>query len=392
MSATTEPGISGVDESDESADTLRVAHVIGRLTIGGAEKHFVTLLNAIEAERRYAVMVSPEADGPDLASELESTIELRRIPVRKRSLPVDIIRLSRFFKQEKINVVHTHMFWSNLYGVVAAWLAGVPVIVTTEHGENRWKRGRHRWLERYVISRLAQKRFCVSPVILENRRDKDGVPGEKLELVANGTPLPEELASSDRSTAPVIGSIGRFVVQKNFPLFVDLVEALDRQGLSVDGLLAGDGPEMSVIRQRAADAGVEERIRLPGFTTDTDAFFRQLFCYVVTSSEEGQPVSLLEAMSYGLPIVATDVGAISKTLESGTEGIIVPPGDVAALADAVKRFVEDPEFASACGAAARRRVEREFSIGAVASRYGASYRGILDRRQKLAASGTSAHA
>ena len=100
------------------------------------------------------------------------------------------------------------MYAANLYGSLAAAIARVPVVVTSEHGENPWKKLHQRWLERHVISSIADMRFCVSPRILEIRRDRDGIPASKLKLMVNGTVLPEERVADIRNPVPVIGAVG----------------------------------------------------------------------------------------------------------------------------------------------------------------------------------------
>jgi glycosyltransferase involved in cell wall biosynthesis len=362
---------------------LRVAQIIGSLTVGGAERHFVNLLNALPAETKTAILVGAPQAGPSLASGLGADVTQRQVVIRKRSLWRDLRMLAAVLRELQCDVVHTHMFWANLYGSVAARMAGVPVVITTEHGENRWKHGYHRWLERAVISPRTDLRYCVSRSILEQRRDRDGVPASKLRLIGNGTPVPAPRQRSGANTPGLIGAVGRFVRQKNYPLLLDAVAELRRRGYAPRVCLLGDGPEMAALRDRIARLDLEPLVDMPGMDTNTDRWYRRFDYYVSSSDEEGQPVALLEAMSYGLPIVATDVGAISATLADGRDGLVVPRGDAAALADALARFLDDGELADRCGVAARRRVIEEFSIDAIAQKYLAGY------RQALAAGGAS---
>lgn len=362
---------------------LRVAQIIGCLQIGGAERHFVNLANALTCDVDLAIFVSSHGDGPALYDQLDSGIVQLQSTVRKRTAPRDIWRLARSLKRSRINAVHTHMYWASLYGAIAARLAGVPLIVSTEHGENRWKKWHHRWVERHVISRLADHRFCVSEAILAQRRDIDGVPDEKLGLIANGTAVPAKPACPWSNKTPVIGSIGRFVHQKNFGLIVDGIFELRRQGRDVRCILVGDGPEMNKIQSRVSYLGLDSIISLPGADTDTDRWFRKFDIYASSSLEEGQPLSLLEAMSYGLPIVATDVGAVSSTLRNAVDGIVVPRSNVADFAAALSHFLDDHDLAKQYGQSARERVSRKFSIDVVAAQYEAFYQQLLARKQKL---------
>jgi glycosyltransferase involved in cell wall biosynthesis len=179
----------------------------------------------------------------------------------------------------------------------------------------------------------------------------------------------------------LIGTVGRFVRQKNYPLLLEAIDVLRRRGRAVRACLLGDGPEMEALRERIAALDLEPMVELPGMDTDTDRWYRRFDCYVSSSDEEGQPVAVLEAMSYGLPVVATDVGAISATLADGRDGLIVPRGDAEALANGLCRYLDEPEFAARCGAAARRRVIEEFSIDAIAQKYLTGYEQALGARR-----------
>lgn len=359
--------------------SLRVAHVIGHLQVGGAEKQFVNLMNSLAVAERIAVIISPRRDEPGLYDELDPGIKVLYSPVRKRTLFRDIYRLSRLMRELSLDVVHTHMFWPNLYGSVAARLANIPVVVTTEHGENKWKKFRHRLLERWIISRVVLKRFCVSQQILSRRRDVDGVPAELLELTVNGTTVPSEPAPGLKEGETVIGSVGRAVVQKNFPLFVDVIRELGHRGYEVTGCIVGDGPMLPAIRDYIDRSGLSGVVRTPGMSSDVDGWYRNFGIYLISSDQEGQPVSLLEAMAYGLPVVATDVGAISKTLVDGEEGLIAEAGNVTALADCVCRFIDNRSFAEACGSRARERVIADYSISAAARAHEKSYVALYSR-------------
>ena len=362
---------------------LVIAQVIGGLNIGGAEKHFVSLSNALSANEMNtcsAFFTGQKEKEETLHSELNSRVSQTKNMIRKRTFPIGVLALAREFKKRKCNVVHTHMFWANLYGALAARIAGVPVIVTTEHGENRWKTAQHRWLERQLISRFADQRFCVSQKILDRRKNVDGIPSAQLQLMANGTVVPEALAPDQNGAEAVIGSIGRFVKQKDFELFVDVIAALRKRGCNVRGCLVGDGPEMAKVRARTSEHGLDGIIEFPGMVTETDKWFRYFDLYAITSSEEGLPVSLLEAMSYGLPVVAADVGAISSAIRSDEEGLTVPAGDKDCFVNAIAGLLDDSERAARMGQRARDRIVDEFSIEAISARYESAYLAILDQK------------
>jgi glycosyltransferase involved in cell wall biosynthesis len=343
-----------------------IAQVIGDLRIGGAERLFVNLANSLEAET-VVILVGQGAIKRDLQKSLDSRIKVYESPVRKRLLVTDLMRLARLFKELRCDVVHTHMFWANLYGSVAAALAGVPAIITSEHGRNEWKRPWHRWLESQVIGRIVGRRLCVSKDILDRRRDVDGIPASKLEISPNGTSIPElDLDGDPRQT--VIGSVGRLVKEKDFPTLVEAMSGLVKAGYEWRLEIVGDGPARGEIEDAIRTNNAEDYVSLIGVDQDVGRWLRRWSIFASSSIQEGQPIALLEAMAHGLPCVATAVGGVPDTLADGLEGIIVPPGDAQALSEALEKLIKNKEFRDDCGIAARQRVVRDFSIGALASR------------------------
>jgi len=342
-----------------------VAQVIGELRIGGAERLFVNLCNALDTEKTIVILIGDVQSRPSLLSDLRPDIAVHNVRVRQRSWIRDVWKLSRLLRELGCDVVHTHMFWSNLYGSLAARLADVPVVVTSEHGRNEWKRKWHKWLELNIISRFADTRLCVSQDILQRRRDADGVPESLLKLVPNGTVVPVVVRNERQSM--VIGSVGRLVDAKDYPTLVRAVSVLVRRGTDVRLEIVGEGTERESIEAAIKQEGVESGITLVGSQTNVGDWLARWSIFVSSSVREGQPVALLEAMAAGLPSVVTAVGGVPDTLADGVEGIIVPPENPEALADGIQRLLDSAELRSAYGRAARERVIRHFSIDTLAA-------------------------
>jgi glycosyltransferase involved in cell wall biosynthesis len=356
-----------------------VAHIIGGLSIGGAERHLVNLLNAMSCEYRAAIFLGPEPSGPSFHQDLDPAIVQHFVRVRRRSLPMGILRLASVLRNNGVNVVHAHMFDSNLYGALAAKLAGVPVVVTSEHGENPWKGPLHRWLERRVISPLVDVRFCVSPQILALRRDADGVPASKLRLMVNGTLVSSRPVRRSPNPVLLIGAVGRFITAKDYPRLLAVVAELRRRGYCIELCIVGDGPEMDNVKRTAEDLNLNHIVEFPGLVTDVEDWYDRFDVYVSTSIREGQPVALLEAMAHGLPVLATDVGASAETVRHGECGLIVPAGDTTALASALGQLLDDADLRESFGRNARTRVELEYSVKAVAEMHLNCYRELLSK-------------
>jgi glycosyltransferase involved in cell wall biosynthesis len=244
-----------------------IAQVIGDLRIGGAERLFVDLVNSLEAESAFVVLLNASEVSLDLSDALSTSITVLRAPVRRRTFYVDVPKLAMLLRRLQCDIVHTHTFWSNLYGSAAAALAGVPVIVTSEHGRNEWKRPWHKWAESSVISRFADRRLCVSKDILARRRDIDGVPAQKLVLMPNGTRVPE-MSEERHLDRMIIGSVGRLVPEKDFPTLVAAVSGLRKAGHDCYLEIVGEGSARGEIEAAICAEGLSDRVSLVGSQTD----------------------------------------------------------------------------------------------------------------------------
>ena len=359
--------------------TLVVAQVIGELRIGGAERLFVDLCNALDVDKTIVVLIGDLDLQPNLRSELRRDIEVHCVRVRRRSWVKDVWTLSRLFRDMDCDVVHTHMFWPNLYGSLAARLAGVSAIITSEHGRNEWKRRWHKWVEVNVISRYADVRLCVSQDILRMRRDVDGVPGDILRTVPNGTVVPSLQRQSEKQ-GTVIGSVGRLVSAKDYPMMIRAVSILVSRGVDVHLEIVGDGEEREAIESTIRNEGVESIVTLAGSQANVGEWLARWRIFTSSSVREGQPVALLEAMAAGLPCVVTAAGGVPDTLTDGVEGIVVPPGEPEALAAGIQQLLNNPELSGAYGRAARERVIRDFSIESHASTCRQIYTSVLQSK------------
>lgn len=361
---------------------VRVCHMIGSLQIGGAERQFVNLLNHLPDCERHAFFLSGQ-DESGLFPLLDETITTKWFGVRLRAAPKHIYCIAQGLRRCRIDVLHTHMYWASFYGALAARLARVPVLVTTEHGRNSWKRPWHRWIERRLITPWTDRRICVSQDILAVRRDQDRIAPEKLIVIPNGVELPRFARWANKDCV-VIGTLGRFVDAKDYMTMIRAAACLRARAPDFRLYILGDGPERGAMEAEIRRLGLQGHVEMPGFQADVAGWLRRFDIFAMSSIREGQPMALLEAMSHGLPIVATTVGGIPETVESNTEGILVPPGDPERLAEALLMLMSDPALRNAMGAAARARIERDYAIGRIAEMYRDLYDHLLKAKHHVA--------
>jgi glycosyltransferase involved in cell wall biosynthesis len=303
-----------------------------------------------------------------------------------------LLSLCAYVRREGISLIHSHNSHAHKYGAAASLLTGVP-LVHTKHGRNWPDNPRWVWFSRQM-SRLT--RFVV-PVSEDIRRivtDVEKVPAAKVTMILNGVDADAfSPAAGARSQADLrrergipeaafaVGSVGRFSPEKQYPLLVRAFAAARRRVPGSVLVLIGDGRERGNVEAAAAEAGLDGSCLLPGMRGDVPDWLRCLDVFCLSSDQEGTSITLLEAGASGLPAVVTDVGGNPEIVEDGVTGLVVPALDAEALAAALGRLGEDAGARRRMGAAARERVLRLYSAGAMVARYGEVYRRALGDRE-----------
>ncbi len=367
-----------------------VAHVIGALRTGGAERQLVNYLLAADKDRfRHTVLCLTERGA--LAPVVEAAgVTVRVMPVRQRAFLASLFRFRSWLRENGVAVVHTHMHHAALWGRLAAKWAGVPVLVTTEHGKELWKGPVRIAIDRW-LSCWTDHHIAVSRDGLELRRRRERVSAERIVLIPNGVPIPADPINEDGCRrireefgipwdAPVVGTVGRLVEAKGYHHLLDAVAGLHAGFPALRWLLVGDGPLRRDLAEAAQRRGLESVLVFAGFRDDIDDLLSAMDVWVMSSLREGLPVALLEAMAAARPIVATTVGGIPDAVTNGESALLVPPGDPEGLRAAIGRLLTDPGLARALAREARRRAEREYAIEAVARRIERLYLSDLEAR------------
>jgi glycosyltransferase involved in cell wall biosynthesis len=357
---------------------VRVLHLITRLPIGGAERLLVDIVSRLDRSRYDSVVCCIQEKG-ELAVDLEAS----GVPVsclhRMQSKGFDIrviADLVRLLRRDRIGLVHSHLYHANLYGRIAALLAGVPVVATIHNTYARRKL--HRRVFNNLLSRVSARVIAVSEEIRRDVMQYDWIAPDRIATIHNGIDVGrietrmtrrqarERLGIADREL--VIGCIGRLEEQKGHRYLLEALAMLNEDGRLAGRLrlvLAGDGRLQKDLRERASALGVAQWTSFLGTRRDIAEILKALDIFVMPSLWEGLSVAMLEAMAAGLPVVISDVGGVSQALGENQYGIKVPAGSPADLASAIRLLAEDPDRRASLGSSARKRVLASFSADAM---------------------------
>jgi len=346
---------------------LRVLQVVDSLDGGGAERHVVGLACEL-ARRGHAVEVACSAvsrDGGRTHDQLVRALDEAGVPVRplvgrlvkRRVSPTFAARLAPLVRASRHDLVHAHIWASTVAAALATAGTGVPLLLT-EHTEAPWRSSAARLVSRWVYGRAAGI-VAVSSAIARLLSEGYGVPEGRVTTLLpaavrlGGPPDPPRPAAGTAGSAggPVAGLVGRLQPEKGG-------DVLLRAAAGVPGLrvaVVGDGPTRCALEALAERLGMADRVAFLGFRPDAARLLAGFDVVAVPSHSDGSPLVVLEALSAGVPVVASAVGGIPDQVRDGVEGLLVPPGDPEALAAALRALLEDPARARALGEAGRRR-------------------------------------
>jgi|SRR5579862_8405783 len=391
---------------------IRVVRIIARLNIGGPSIQAITLTRLLEP-LGYRTRLIRGREGPDegnmdyLAGELEVTPTLLK-DMRRNPGPRDLMALARlvwFLRTDRPQIVHTHAAKAGTLGRVAALVAFPrrsqrPTLIHTFHGHSLtgYFSGRtarvflaiERWLARRTDALVA-----VSPEVRDDLVRLGVARDDRFVVIPLGFDLQEFLQDAERPARrarfrsqlgigedeQVVTLVARLVPIKRVDRFLAVACLLaDRPGLRF--VVVGDGELRDQLRASPEAVALNHRLVWAGFRREMADVYFASDVVVLTSDNEGTPVSLIEAQAAAVPVVGTDVGGVRSAVREGETGLVARPDDVAGIAQSVDRLLRDPELAARLARAGRESVSRQFATDRLVEDLDHLYRGLLQARKE----------
>jgi glycosyltransferase involved in cell wall biosynthesis len=386
-------------------DRIKVLRIIGRLNVGGPAIHVVNLTAGLDPHRYLSLLVAGsenEAEGSMLDFALSHGVRPTVIPemVTAFSLaPRDVkalLKLYALMRQERPDIVHTHTAKAGFLGRAAARLAGVPIIVHTFHGHVL--HGYYGAMKNQLLRRVEQSLASVTDRLVtvseQVRQDLVGygiAKAEKISVVPLGFDLDpflnshaqqgqfrREMGLSDEHK--LVGIVGRIFPIKNHALFLESAARIAAQEPAARFVIVGDGVFRPNLENQARELSITDRVLFTGWRRDLPRICADLNVLVVSSDNEGTPVSAIEAMASSCPVVATRVGGLPDLIEDQKSGRLVPPRDAEALARAVLDLLSNPQTACELGQNAMEAVRQRFTVQRLLSDIDHLYTELLEEK------------
>ncbi|WP_419825343.1 glycosyltransferase [Sphingomonas sp.] len=375
---------------------VRILHLHSTFAAGGKEVRAVRLMNSFDGAARHTVLSAvPGALGaraliaPEVTADFPEAPALHGLPAPRRYLS-----LARFMTGFDLVLSYN---WGAMDGVMAHRLLAramrLPPLIHHEDGFNAdemHRRKRKRTLFRKAAIGTARALVVPSETLAVIAREEWGQDDRAIRFIANGVAVDRYAAAPVAGVIPgfqrvpgevVIGTIAGLRPVKNLPRLVRAFAAL---GMAARLVIVGEGPEREAIAAEATALGVADRLVMPGFVADASRYVGHFDIFALSSDSEQAPVSLIEAMAAGLPIVTTDVGDICAMVSLENRRFVVPADDEAAFAAALARLVASRDLRYRVGTANREVARARYDERAMIAAYAALYEGAMGRPGALA--------
>lgn len=363
---------------------LRILYLINKLSpTGGAERAAAALAMHLPPDRFEVCVCSTRRSDPAAVAALtQSGVRHVQIGRRHKWDVHRLVALVALLRRQRFDVLHAHMFGSNLWGTVFGRACGVPVVIAHEHTWSYEGEPLRKWLDGRVIGRLATRFIAVSSLDAERMVSLEHVPREKVMVIPNAhVPRPRSATGDMRqelgigADTPLVAVVSVLRPQKALSVLLDAYSEVRDAVPSAHLVIAGDGPCRSELEQQARELGLTGTIHFLGARTDVDAILSAADVAAMSSDFEGTPLVTYECMANRTPLVATAVGGLPDVVEDGRTGLLVARRDPSALAAAVTSLLLDPVKRERIAVAAADRLD-SFTIEAAVRRFAALYESL----------------
>lgn len=361
---------------------LKVFHFISGDLWAGAESMTFNLLSHLKGYPDLDLVIILLNEGR-LAESLRG-IGITVHVIDEKQLPFwEIVRRTRaILRTSHPDLIHSHRYKENILATLAAGFNGNIKLIATQHGLPELANDKTTFANRFAskanfhfLSRYFTRTVAVSADVRNHLIQEHAFREDSVESIHNGIEIPDATLSKPKAGTFVIGSSGRLFQVKDYPLMVEIARTIASTNLQdVHFELAGEGPERAVLESMIQRYGLQDCFILKGHQDDMDTFYRGIDLYLNTSIHEGIPMTILEALARGIPVIAPAVGGITEIITNGVEGFLVESRNPDAFAEKCLLLRENKELREKMSKAARGRANQAFSSERMAENYYRLYR------------------
>jgi glycosyltransferase involved in cell wall biosynthesis len=349
---------------------------------GGTERQMTELIRGIDRDAFPLHVACFRKEGPWLGPVLEAGLPVEEFPLRSLTSAgtlVQVRRFARWCRRNRLQVLQTCDIYGNIFGLASAALARVPVRIGSRRGIVS-PTGRRSLLTLQRHGYRAAQRVVANSAAAADCLVSEGVGPEKVVVIPNGIDLNPFNVPRTTALGPIVTTVANLRQGKGHEVLLRAAARVLRQRPDVTFQFVGEGPLRAGLEQEAEDLAIGAAVRFLGHRGDVPAILRGSTAFAFPSLMEAFPNGVMEAMAAEIPVIASDVGGIPELVEHGRNGLLVPPGDDAALADALLSVLGDRGRADELAAAGRRTIEQRYSFDRMVRDFETLYRETLALR------------
>lgn len=348
---------------------IKIVYIIPTLNTGGAEKMLVDLILGLDKEKFEPELICLKRSGI-LGEKLTSdNIQINTFNFKSGLDVTGFRKLYLYLKKQKPDIVHTHLFGADVHGIIAAKLAGVKLIFSTEHNINLQESVLKRFVKSLIYSE-ATKIIAVSGAVeeyLKKWKIRDG----SIRVIYNGIDANKFIRTRNPNEKIIIGALGRFTKQKAFNVLIEAINIIRNE--NIECRIAGFGEEESNLKRQVESLELTEKIKFFPKQDNAEEFLNGLDIFVFPSLWEGLGIVALEAGAMELPVVASDLPAIKEIIENGKDGLLFETGSPKDLADKLLTLTKDQGKRIDLGYNLNKKIKSKFGIESMVKNYEAIY-------------------
>lgn len=338
-----------------TAARIPIAYFSNATARGGAEEHILTLLRGLDRERFQPFLICTPEVAEKLRQDVPADVSVLALRLSSPGHVLGAIRLVRFLRRNRIQILHSHLFYASLFASPVGWISRVPLIVETPHLRELW---RHGWIKGSffidrLIGRLVNVYIAVSEANGVYLRDTKKLPIHKIRVIQNGCDLdrfnPSRQAKVDLKLGlgfekddPMLLVPARLEPQKGHSVLLAALPRVLREFPRLGVVLAGEGVLRKQLEEQVRSLALEQSVQFIGQQKNLEDWLALCDFTVLPSFYEGLPLAAIESLAAGRPMIATAVDGTPEVILDGKTGLLVLPGDPQCLADAICKMLRDP--------------------------------------------------
>ncbi len=351
-----------------------LAELAGSAGYGGGERYLEVLFDRLDRKKFTPFLICPES-GPFVEKMMAKGIPTAVVDLAPLFNPFALMRLTWLLKRKHVMILQTHGARANVYGRLAAWLAGVPCVISTVHNSIRDYDVSlvKRWIYRRLLHLTlpwADRVICVSEALAQDVRADCPAAVPLMRTVWNGVDSVWFSARGNRNKirkecgvgeGPVLLTVARLANEKGHRFLIQALPGLLAEWTSLVCVFVGEGESREALLDLAREHGVDQSCRFVGSKDDVVDWYAAADVVVLPSLSEGFPFVVLEALAMSRPVVATNVNGVPEIIHDGCTGLLVPPRNPKALEAALQTLLRDPCLAARLGKAGQQEVAARFT-------------------------------